>query len=742
MATYLHRLGGWAFENRWKVLVAWILVLVIVGACSAAFAGKTNDEFTVPGTESQTAQDLLEEKFPAASGATARMVFEAPAGETLAEPENRAALEQSLANAANAEDVELVTDPFKDKTISEDGRIAFADVVYPVPADEISDSAADELEKSADPARAAGLEVDFGGGIVTDESTTNSESVGIILAFIVLAITLGSLLAAGMPVVTAILGVAIGLTALHALTDVFAVSETAPILATMLGLAVGIDYALFIISRHRQNIADGLNPHDAAALATATAGSAVVFAGTTVIIALVGLLVVNIPFLTVMGMAAAGTVAFAVLIALTLVPALLGFAGERITRLNRVVGRRLAHPKSAEKMSIRWATFVTKRPAPVLAAGLVLMLVAAIPVLNLRLGLPDDGSQPETNTERKAYDRLTEGFGPGFNATLTAVVDAPGLPRDDQIRLAQQLADSLQDYPGVAAVSAPSQNFTHEITVVTVIPTTSPTSDDTKDLVTALRGEADRIRERTGINAYVTGTTALNIDTSDSLSAAMPRYIILVVGLALILLTAVFRSILIPIKAAVGFLLTIAMAMGVVVWIFQQGNLSGLFGVSVAAPILSFLPILLIGILFGLAMDYEVFLVSRMREAFVHSRNARQSIITGFGQSGRVVTAAALIMFGVFGAFVLSDDPITKSIGVSLAVGVLADAFIVRMTLVPAVMALLGDRAWTLPPWLDRVLPDLDVEGEGVAGAPTPAPGMARSTATEPALESSADQGA
>jgi uncharacterized membrane protein YdfJ with MMPL/SSD domain len=722
MARYLHRLGGWAFDNRWKVLGAWVLVLVVVGACAAAFAGETNDEFTVPGTESQTAQDLLEEKFPAASGATARMVFEAPAGETLAEPENQAAIEQSLAAAAKAEDVEAVTDPFKDRTISQDGRIAFADVIYPVPADEISDTAADQLEASADPARAAGLEVDFGGGIVFDESETNSEAVGIIVAFVILSITLGSLLAAGMPILTAVLGVAIGLTGLTALTDVFAISETAPILATMLGLAVGIDYALFIISRHRQNIADGLNPHDAAALAVATAGSAVVFAGTTVIIALVGLLVVNIPFLTVMGMAAAGTVAFAVLIALTLVPALLGFAGDRITRLNRVVGFRMARPRRGEKMSTRWATFVTSRPAPVLATGLVLMLAAAIPALNLRLGLPDDGSQPESNTERKAYDRLTEGFGPGFNATLTAVVDAPGLPRDDQIRLAQQLANGLRDYPGVAAISEPTQNFTHEVTVVTVIPTTSPTSDETKDLVTALRGEADRIREQTGINAYVTGTTALNIDTSDSLSTAMPRYIIVVVGLALILLTAVFRSVLVPIKAAVGFLLTIATAMGVVVWIFQDGNLSDLFGVSVPAPIISFLPILLIGILFGLAMDYEVFLVSRMREAYVHSGDARRSVITGFGQSGRVVTAAALIMFGVFGAFVLSDDPITKSIGVSLAVGVLADAFIVRMTLVPAVMALLGDRAWSLPPWLDRHLPNLDIEGEGLT-APEPEAG-------------------
>jgi putative drug exporter of the RND superfamily len=736
MASYLHRLGGWAFDNRWKVLVGWVLVLVAVGACAAAFAGETNDEFTVPGTESQEAQDLLEARFPAASGATARMVFEAPAGETLADAGNQAAVEETLANAARAQDVEAVTDPFKDGTISEDGRIAFADVIYPVPANEISDEAADRLEASADPARAAGIEVDFGGGIVMDESETHSESAGIIIAFVILAITLGSLLAAGMPIVTAVLGVAIGLTALTALTDVFTVSETAPILATMLGLAVGIDYALFIISRHRQNLADGLGARQAAALATATAGSAVVFAGATVIIALVGLLVVNIPFLTVMGMAAAGTVAIAVLIAITLIPAVLGFAGARIARLNPIVGRRLARPNPGEKTSTRWATFVTKRPAPVLAVGLVLMLAAAIPALDLRLGLPDDGSQPESNTERKAYDRLTEGFGQGFNATLTAVVDAPELPRDDQIRLAQNLADSLQDYPGVAAVSPPSQNFTHDVTVVTVIPTTSPTSDETKDLVKALRGEADQIKAETGIDAFVTGQTAINIDTADSLSAALPRYIIVVVGLALLLLTAVFRSILVPIKAAVGFLLTIATAMGIVVWIFQEGNLSGLFGVSVPAPIISFLPILLIGILFGLAMDYEVFLVSRMREAFVHSRNAHQSIITGFGQSGRVVTAAALIMFGVFGAFVLSDDPITKSIGVSLAVGVLADAFIVRMTLVPAVMALMGDRAWWLPSWLDRLLPNLDIEGESVtAPAPASVDGQALPSEAEPTPE-------
>jgi uncharacterized membrane protein YdfJ with MMPL/SSD domain len=714
MASKLYRLGGWAFENRWKVLGAWAIVFITVALSAAAFAGETNDEFTVPGTESQEAQDLLEERFPAASGATARTVFAAPEGESLADPENQAAVQESVKLAARGAEVVDVTNPYTSGTISEDGRIGFADVVYPVPAAEISDEARDELEASAEPAEAAGLQVEFGGGIVTEESETNSESAGILIAFVVLAITLGSLLTAGLPILTAIFGVALGLTALTALTDVIKVSETAPILATMLGLAVGIDYALFIISRHRQNIADGQDVREAAATAIATAGSAVVFAGVTVVIALVGLAVVNIPFLTVMGMAAAGTVTIAVLIALTLVPAVLGFAGDRVVRVNRVFARRTRRAADREQLSVRWARFVASRPRAVLAVGLVLMLGAAVPALDVKLGLPDAGSDPEKTTERRAYDLLSEGFGEGFNATLTAVVDAPDLSREDQLAIGGQLAEGLEEFPGVAAVGPPTQNFTHDLTIVQVVPTGSPASDSTKDLVEALRTRADEIQAETGIAAYVTGQTAIDIDTADSLNAALPKYIVVVVGLALILLTVVFRSILVPIKAAAGFLLTIAASMGVVVWIFQEGNLADLFGVAQPGPIVSFLPILLIGILFGLAMDYEVFLVSRMRERFVRTGKARESIVTGFGQSGRVVTAAALIMFGVFGAFVISDDPITKSIGLSLAVGVAADAFIVRMTLVPAVMALMGDRAWHLPRWLDRRLPNLDIEGEGL----------------------------
>jgi uncharacterized membrane protein YdfJ with MMPL/SSD domain len=715
MATYLYRLGGWAFDHRRTVVCAWLVALGLVFASASAFSGQTNDKFSVPGTESQQAQELLEHKYPAASGAYARMVFVAPKGEKLTDAENKEAVNAALSQTQKAADVSKIFDPYSAHAISKDGRIGYADVIYPVPADQIDDAARDELAASADPARDAGLQVEFGGGLVTEAQESNSETIGMMVAFVVLAITLGSLLAAGLPLITAAIGVLIGVTGLTALSGVIDVSETAPILATMLGLAVGIDYALFILSRHRQHLGEGLEPREAAARATATAGSAVVFAGATVVIALVGLTVVNIPFLTVMGLAAAGTVAIAVLIALTLLPAILGLAGHRVARMNRVLGYRPRGRTAArETMSVRWARIITKRPLAVVLVGLTLLIGLAVPALHMKLGLPDDGSKATSTTERRSYDLLTQGFGPGFNGPLTVVVDAPNLDGEQQKELANEVVDGLEDVPGVAAVSPATQNEAGDLTVVKVTPSSGPSSDATKDLVSTLRDKADDVHEETGIEAYVTGTTALNIDTADTLGAALPKYVAVVIGLALLLLMVVFRSILVPIKAAAGFLLSIAASMGLVVWVFQDGNLADLLGVAQAGPIVSFLPILLIGILFGLAMDYEVFLVSRMRESYVHTGNAREAIVTGYGHSGRVVTAAAIIMTAVFGAFLLDDDPIVKSIGLSLAFGVLADAFVVRMTLVPAVMALLGRRAWWLPRRLGRIVPNLDIEGEGL----------------------------
>jgi RND superfamily putative drug exporter len=721
VATHLYRLGGWAFDHRRTVLIGWLALLAVVIACASAFSGQFSDKFEVPGTESQRAQDLLYEKYPGAGGASARVVYVAPDGTKLTDPENKTAVMESVKRASKAEDVSQVVDPYSAKAISRDGRIGYADVIYPMPADEVDDPARDELEQSAEPAKAAGMQVEFGGGLVTDESKSSSEQLGIMVGFLVLAITLGSMVAAGLPLLTAMIGVGISVGAVTALTGVFELTDTAPTLATMLGLAVGIDYALFILSRHRQNIGDGLEPREAAAQATGTAGSAVVFAGTTVVIALVGLMVIDIPFLTVMGLAAAGAVIVAVLIAMTLLPALLGFAKSRVTRSNRVLTWR-PRERKGETLSVRYARFVTRRPLPVVLAGLALLLAVAVPATHMKLGLPDGGSKPTDNTERRAYDLLSEGFGPGFNGVLTVVVDAPNATKEQQAKIANDVTAKLKGFPNVAAVSPAQQNKKGDVTIAMVTPKTGPASDETKDLVDYLRRRAEALPEKYGINAYVTGTTALNIDTADTLAAALPKYVAVVVGLALLLLMVVFRSVLVPIKAAAGFLLSIAAAMGAVVWIFQDGNLADLFSVANAGPIVSFLPVLLIGILFGLAMDYEVFLVSRMREAFLRSGDARKSIVTGYGQSGRVVTAAAVIMTGVFAAFLLDPDPVVKSIGLSLAIGVVADAFVVRMTLVPAVMALLGRRAWRLPRRLERFVPHVDIEGEGLAESLQPSP--------------------
>jgi RND superfamily putative drug exporter len=726
VATCLYRLGGWAFDNRRKVLLGWLVALALVIASASAFSGTFSSKFEVPGTESQRAQDLLYEKYPGAGGASARVVYVAPEGEKLTDPENKTAIMESAERASKAKDVSQVVDPYTAKAISQDGRIAYSDVIYPMPADEVDDPAREELEKSAEPAEAAGMQVEFGGGLVTEEHKSTAELLGIMIGFLVLAITLGSLLAAGLPLLTALIGVGIAVGGVTALTGALELTETATTLATMLGLAVGIDYALFILSRHRQNMGDGLEPREAAAQASGTAGSAVVFAGMTVVIALVGLMVVRIPFLTVMGLSAAGAVILAVVIATTLLPALLGFMGKRVTRLNRVLAFRPRGRKPGrETASVRYARFVTRRPRAVVVACLAILCVAAVPATHMKLGLPDGGSKPADNTERKAYDLLSEGFGPGFNGVLTVVVHAPDATPEQQKELAGQVTESLEGFPNVAAVSPPQQNEAGDVTISLVTPKTGPGSDETRDLVDYMREQAKTIPEKYGIDAYVTGTTALNIDTADTLAAALPKYIAVVVGLALLLLMVVFRSVLVPLKAAGGFLLSIAAAMGVVVWVFQDGNMADLFSVAQAGPIVSFLPILLIGILFGLAMDYEVFLVSRMREAYVKSGNPRESVVTGYGQSGRVVTAAAVIMTAVFGAFLLDPDPVVKSIGLSLAFGVLADAFIVRMTLVPAVMALLGHSAWKLPRRLERIVPEVDIEGEKLAHSLEPSPARA-----------------
>ncbi|HEX7443026.1 MAG TPA: MMPL family transporter, partial [Acidimicrobiales bacterium] len=576
MAGHLYALGAWSFRRRRVVMIAWLLVLLTVGVLSHVFAQPPSTQFTIPGTQSQEAIDLLNQKFPAAAGASARIVFAAPAGQRLTEPRLQAAVVATLARTKAAGQVEAVTDPFTLGTVSTDGRIAYADAIYSVPVANISDRSKAALEQSAEPARAAGITVAFGGGVVPPPGSKSSEGLGILIAYLVLTITFGALLAAGLPLVTAIIGVLIGILGVNALGSVIDLSATAPILATMIGLAVGIDYALFILHRYRENLSKGFDHAEAAARATATAGSAVIFAGLTVVIALTGLSVVNIPFLTVMGLAAAGTVVIAVSIAITLLPALMGFAGTKITAPRSRVHATAPLVPPYASASLRWARVVTGHPLAIIAGGLIAVLVIASPVLDMRLGLPDAGSQPAGTTARTAYDLLSKGFGPGFNGPLLVVVDAPNSASPTKV--AETTVAGLKSLADVQAVSFPVQNTAKDVTIVSVTPKSGPTAVATSDLVNYIRTEAAKIQTATGIRVLVTGQTAVNLDVSAKLLDALPIYLLVVVGLALILLLLVFRSLLVPLKAVVGFLLSIAAAFGVVVFIFEQGHLNGLFG--------------------------------------------------------------------------------------------------------------------------------------------------------------------
>jgi RND superfamily putative drug exporter len=472
MATHLYALGSWTFRRRRLVLAAWITFLLVVSVLSFAFARPPSTQFTIPGTQSQEAIDLLNQKFPAAAGASARVVFAAPARHKLTEPLLRTAIASTLANVKAAGQVEAVTNPFIMGTISKDGTVAYADAIYTVPVAGISDRSKTALQLSARAGQAAGMTVAFGGGIVAPPGAKSSEGLGILVAYLVLAITFGALLAAGLPHITAIIGVMIGIHGVNALGSVIDLSATAPILATMIGLAVGIDYALFILHRYRENLANGIEHAEAAARATATAGSAVIFAGLTVVIALTGLAVVNIPFLTVMGLAAAGTVVIAVLIAITLLPAMMGFAGIKITAPKKFGRPSVAGSPPKASASLRWARFVTGRPVAVIVTGLIAMLVIASPVLEMHLGLPDAGSQPVGTTARTAYDLLSRGFGPGFNGPLMVVVDAPNSANPTNV--AEASVVGLKSLPDVQAVSFPVQNPAKDVTIVSVTPKSGP----------------------------------------------------------------------------------------------------------------------------------------------------------------------------------------------------------------------------------------------------------------------------
>ncbi|MFI1355170.1 MMPL family transporter [Streptomyces sp. NPDC020898] len=721
MATFLYKLGRLAFRRRWTFTLLWVAVLAAVGFGAASAPAAPDDQNSMPGIESQKAFDLMEARFPgtAADGAGARIVFIAPGGEKITATENRAVIQKLVTDAGKGDQVASAVSPFQAQAVSKDGTTAYATVTFKAKAADLTDASKKSLETAIDTARDSGMTVEVGGDALATQPSAGgaAEAIGIAIAALVLLITFGSMAAAGLPLLTAILGVGISMAGIMALASTFGLSETTGTLATMLGLACGIDYALFIVSRYREERSKGHAPQEAAALATGTAGSAVVFAGLTVVIALAGLSVVGIPMLTKMGLAAAGAVVVGVLIALTLVPAVLGFWPNKVLS-RRMRKRGHAKEDTHNNGGSRWARFVLRRPVPVLLAAVAGLGTLAIPVMDLQLGMPGDEAKPTSTTERRAYDALADGFGPGFNGPLAIVVDAKGA--SDPKAAVAAIEKKIAATDGVVSVSPAQFNTAGDTAIFSAVPATSPTDEKTKTLVKTIRSERPATEGSTGAEFEVTGTTALNIDVAEKTQGALIPYLIVVVGLAILLLLLVFRSILVPLKAALGFLLSVLAALGSVIAVFQWGWGAELLGVETTGPIMSLMPIFLVGIVFGLAMDYEVFLVARMREAYVHGDDPQQAIVTGFRYSARVVVAAALIMMAVFSGFIGAGASMIKMIGFGLAIAVLFDAFIVRMALVPAILALLGKAAWWMPRWLDRILPKVDVEGEALTHRSTP----------------------
>ncbi|MFI2490200.1 MMPL family transporter [Promicromonospora kroppenstedtii] len=747
MSSVLYSLGRWAVRARRFVVAAWVVALVLVGGAAGLLQQGLDNQVSIPGTESQEALDRLAATFPQVSGASAQVIVVAPEGGTINDDAMRTAIEDGVADLEDVSQVEVVTSPYDDlmpASVSDDERATLLTIQLDGDQGSITDETKAALGAETDAlaqALPAGAEAHLGGQLFSSKfpEMTLTEGIGLLVALVVLVLTLGSLVAAGLPLLNALLGVGASMGLLFAATVLGPINSTTPMLAVMLGLAVGIDYALFIVSRHREQLGKGLDVHESIARSTATAGSAVVFAGLTVMIALVGLGVAGIPFLTIMGVAAAVTVGVTVLVSLTLLPALLGFAGERLRPRPSRKERRAAaaaaaaaatevdgdpeetRPRAAavalpehrpNRFFTGWVRVVTKIPALTVVLVIAAMGALSYPALDLRLALPDAGVMAKEDPARITYDLVSENFGDGFNGPL--IVTGSIVTSTDPVALMDQIGDEIADLPGVADVPLATPNETADTGIIQVVPEGGPTSAETEALVREIRSLHDHFLDEYGVDLSVTGFTAVGIDVSDKLGNALLPFAFVVVGLSLILLTMVFRSIAVPIKATIGYLFSVGAAFGVVSLVFEHGVLAEALNVTRTGPVISFMPIVLMGILFGLAMDYEVFLVSRMREDYVHGGSAKHAITTGFQGSAKVVTAAAIIMIAVFVAFVPHGDMNLKPIALGLAVGVAVDAFVVRMVFVPAVLALLGEKAWYMPKWLDRVLPSFDVEGEGL----------------------------
>ncbi len=705
MAKLLYRLGLGAHRHRLPVVLIWLLVLIGSGVGAFTLGGETSNAMSIPGQESTTALERIQQKFGTGETASARVVVYAQ--DKL--PAHAKAVTDLVTDLGKLDGVTSATNPLDPAkpSVNRDVDTGYSTVTYDVKPGEVTADQRTALLGAVDKARANGLTIEVSGTAMqaTPHVGGPAEAIGVVLALVVLALTYGSLVTAGMNLLSAGIGVGIGTLGITIATGFMDLQSTTPILASMLGLAVGIDYALFIINRYRQELRRGADVGHAVATAVGTAGSAVVTAGLTVVIALVGLVIAGIPFLTQMGVAAAATIVVSVLIAITLVPAVLSMLGRRVlTRKERASAD--AEPK--DRGVIRgWAGLVTKRRVTALLLSVVALGIVSIPVASMDTTLIQ--RPPAGSTQERADQLLARGFGEGFNGPIIVLVEG-----SDAAATATKAAEPIAKLSDVALVTPAQPSADGNSAMLTVIPKSGPDTAATEQLVADLRAE---LSDLDGGKAYVTGATAVSVDVATSLDRALPIYLAVVVGLALVLLVLVFRSLLVPLVGVLGFLLTIGASLGATVAVFQWGWLAAAVNLDGTGPLISLTPILVIGILFGLAMDYQIFLVSRMHEAHHRGAAPLESITTGFRQAAPVVVAAALIMFSVFAGFVPAGEPTVKSIAFALAVGIFVDAFVVRMILVPAALALLGERAWWLPSWL-RWLPELDVEGTALDEMP------------------------
>jgi RND superfamily putative drug exporter len=689
------------------VLSVWLVAAIAIISLQGSVGGEFNDDFRVPGVESQEAADILTDRFPSQSGATARIVLHTSEGR-LDDDAHRTSIGQSRQQLLSGADVVDITDPFAPEAaaLSADGQTAYVDITYSVTTIETTHLA--DAKSAAATTRAAGVQTEFTGNLAYAEAEEpGSEMIGLAVAVIVLLVAFGSVIAMGLPIITALIGILIGSAGVGVLAAFGDVPEISNMIGMMIGLGVGIDYALFIVTRHRQQLHEGMSVADSAGTANATAGQAVLFAGTTVVIAILGLFLAGLPAITMLGVSVAIVVVVSMIAAVTLLPGLLGLAGTKIDKLSIHRKRHVAKPAHAT-FSGRWAHHVGSHPVRYALVSLLALGALAVPALSMRIGMADDGNAGEGRTEREAYDLLGDGFGKGFNGPIQVVVDIP--TPADQLAV-PRIQEALQGDPGIAAVTPPMFNESGDTALLTVNPTTAPQHEQTDALVRHLRSDVlPATVEGTNARALLTGQ-AMVTDMTARITTRLPIFIAAVVALSFLLLMIVFRSVLVPLKAALMNLLSIGAAYGVVVAIFQWGWAKDLIGLEQTVPINPFAPLMMFAILFGLSMDYEVFLLSRVREQYVDTGDSHTSVVDGLSSTARVITSAALIMISVFGAFILGDDPIVKMFGVGLSVAVFLDAALVRMVLVPATMSLLGGANWWLPKWLDRILPHLDLEG-------------------------------